>query len=51
MKEGRSKPGSDDGWVAQMRENTREKGAPSPAPFVSSLDTVPAGEVNSARAL
>jgi hypothetical protein len=47
-----SKPGSDesDGWVARMRENTREKGAPTPAPFFPSLFTVPAGDVNSAWA-
>jgi hypothetical protein len=47
-----SKPGSDesDGWVARMRENTREKGAPTPAPFFPSLFAVPAGDVNSAWA-
>ena len=47
-----SKPGSDesDGWVARMRENTREKGAPTPAPFFAELFAVPAGAVNSTRA-
>jgi hypothetical protein len=38
-----------DGWVALMRENTREKGAPTPTLFFSSLDTVPAEELNSAK--
>ena len=42
--------GWSDGWVARMRENTREKGAPTPAPFFAELFAVPAGAVNSARA-
>ena len=39
--------GWSDGWVARMRENTREKGAPTPAPFFAELFAVPAGAVNS----
>jgi hypothetical protein len=42
--------GWSDGWVARMRENTREKGAPTPAPFFAELFAVPAGAVNSAWA-
>jgi hypothetical protein len=38
-----------DGWVAWMRENTREKGAPTPGPFFPSPDTAHAGELNSAK--